>query len=76
MDSDCWQEHAVNVTLDSMEGALNWIWDLKITVPRSATCTVEGVIKALADQHVSNLCNSSFMLSRKDNKLLFGSYVL
>ncbi|KAJ7369450.1 Von Willebrand factor A [Desmophyllum pertusum] len=52
MDSDCWQEHAVNVTLDSMEGALNWIWDLKTTVPRSATCTVEGILKALADQHV------------------------
>ena len=56
MDSDCWQEHAVNVTLDSMEGALNWIWDLKTTVPRSETCTVEGILKALADQHVSNLC--------------------
>jgi len=55
MDSDCWQEHAVNVTLDSMEGALNWIWDLKTTVPRSETCTVEGILKALADQHVSNL---------------------
>ena len=58
MDSDCWQEHAVNVTLDSMEGALNWIWDLKTTVPRSETCTVEGVLKALADQHVRNLCRS------------------
>ena len=56
MDSDCWHEHAVNVTLDSMEGALNWIWDLKMTVPRSETCTVEGILKALADQHVSNLC--------------------
>ena len=56
MDSDCWQEHAVNVTLDSMEGALNWIWDLKTTVPRSETCSVEGILKALADQHVSNLC--------------------
>ena len=56
MDSDCWQEHAVNVTLDSMEGALNWIWDLKMTVPRSETCTVEGILKALADQHVSYLC--------------------
>ena len=55
MDSDCWQEHAVNVTLDSMEGALDWIWDLKTTVPRSETCTVEGILKALADQHVSNL---------------------
>lgn len=54
MDSDCWQEHAVNVTLDSMERALNWIWDLKTTVPCSETCTVEGILKALADQHVSN----------------------
>ena len=53
MDSDCWQEHAVNVTLDSMEGALNWLWDLKTTVTRSATCTVEGILKGLADQHVS-----------------------
>lgn len=52
MDSDCWQEHAVNVTLDSMEGALNWLWDLKTTVPRSATCTVEGILKGLADQHI------------------------
>lgn len=57
MDSDCWQEHAVNVTLDSMEGALNWIWDLKTTVPRSETSTVEGILKALADQHVSTLSN-------------------
>ena len=55
MDSDCWQEHAVNITLDSMEGALNWIWDLKTTVPRSETCTVEGILKALADQHVSDI---------------------
>lgn len=54
MDADCWQEHAVNVTLDSMEGALNWIWDLKTTVPRSSTATVEGILKALADEHVSN----------------------
>ena len=53
MDADCWQEHAVNVTLDSMEGALNWIWDLKTTVPRSSTATVEGILKGLADQHVS-----------------------
>ena len=43
----------MNVTLDSMEGALNWIWDLNKIVPRSATATVEGIIKALADQHVS-----------------------
>ena len=56
MDSDCWQEHAVNVTLDSMEGALNWLWDLKTTVPRTATCTVEGILNAMADQHVSHLC--------------------
>lgn len=54
MDADRWQEHAVNVTLDSMEGALNWIWDLKTTVPRSSTSTVEGILKALADQHVSD----------------------
>jgi len=54
MDADHWQEHAVNVTLDSMEGALNWIWDLETTVPRSSTSTVEGILKALADQHVSD----------------------
>ena len=54
MDAQCWQDHAVNVTLDSMEGALNWIWDLNKIEPRSATATVEGIIKALADQHVSN----------------------
>ena len=59
MDSDCWQEHAVNITLDSMEGALNWIWDLKTTVPRSETCTVEGILKALADQHVGDICRIS-----------------
>lgn len=53
MDAQCWQDHAVNVTLDSMEGALNWIWDLNKIVPRSTTATVEGIIKALADQHVS-----------------------
>lgn len=53
MDAQCWQDHAVNVTLDSMEGALNWIWDLNKIVPRSATATVEGIIKALADQRVS-----------------------
>lgn len=52
MDAQCWQDHAVNVTLDSMEGALNWIWDLNKIVPRSATATVEGIIKALADQHI------------------------
>lgn len=53
MDAQCWQDHAVNVTLDSMEGALNWIWDLNKIVSRSTTATVEGIIKALADQHVS-----------------------
>jgi hypothetical protein len=50
-----WQEHAICVTLDSMEDALNWIWNLKTVVPRSVTCTVEAVTKAVTDQHVSRL---------------------
>ena len=62
MDAQCWQDHAVNVTLDSMEGALNWIWDLNKIVPRSATATVEGIIKALADQHVSIIILPSLLL--------------
>ena len=64
MDAQCWQDHAVNVTLDSMEGALNWIWDLNKIVPHSATATVEGIIKALADQNVSImiLTNTSWYL--------------
>lgn len=63
MDAQCWQDHAVNVTLDSMEGALNWIWDLNKIVPRSATATVEGIIKALADQHVSIIILPSLPLA-------------
>lgn len=62
MDAQCWQDHAVNVTLDSMEGALNWIWDLNKIVPRSATATVEGIIKALGDQHVSIIILPSLLL--------------
>ena len=62
MDTQCWQDHAVNVTLDSMEGALNWIWDLNKIVPRSTTATVEGIIKALADQHVSIIILPSLSL--------------
>ena len=53
----------MNVTLDSMEGALNWIWDLNKIVPRSATATVEGIIKALADQHVSIIILPSLPLA-------------
>ena len=53
MDVNCWQDHAISVTLDSMEGALNWIWDLKASESRSSTSTVEGVLKAVADEHVS-----------------------
>lgn len=52
MDVNCWQDHAISVTLDSMEGVLNWIWDLKASESRSSTSTVEGVLKAVADEHV------------------------
>lgn len=52
MDVNCWQDHAISVTLDSMEGAMNWIWDLKASESRSSTSTVEGVLKAVADEHI------------------------
>ena len=50
---ECWEDHAINVTLDSMEGVLHWLWSLKRLVPRSSTCTVEAIQKAIADIHVS-----------------------
>jgi len=52
-DMQVWQDHAVSVTLESMEDALDWIWKLDKVVPRTSTCTVEAITKAISDQHVS-----------------------
>lgn len=54
-DVQSWQDHAVCVTLDSMEDALNWIWKQDKILPRSTTCTVEAMTKAINDQQVHYL---------------------
>lgn len=54
-DMKVWQEHAVCVTLESMEDGLDWIWKLEKIVPRTSTCTVEAITKAISDQHVSSI---------------------
>ncbi|KAK3738170.1 hypothetical protein QZH41_019678, partial [Actinostola sp. cb2023] len=40
------------LTTESMEDALDWLWKLHKVVPRTTTCTVEAITKAIGDQHV------------------------
>lgn len=43
----------VPVTHDTIQGAVDWLWDLDRLASVSKTATAEAVLKAMNDQHVS-----------------------
>ena len=45
----------VPVTQDSLEGAVQWLWNLDRLAAVSDTATCEAVFKAMADTSVSDL---------------------
>ena len=47
-----WQEKTVNVSTDSIQGALNWIHNLQLEEAHDVACTVEGLLKASNDDEV------------------------
>lgn len=43
----------VPVTHDTIQGAVDWLWELDRLASVSKTATAEAVLKAMTDQHVS-----------------------
>ena len=52
-DMQMYHPECVPVTHDTIQGAVDWLWDLDRLASVSKTATAEAVLKAMNDQHVS-----------------------
>ena len=47
-----WQRNSVNVSKDSVEGVLDWIYDFESQPAYGALCTTEALLEAAGDDQV------------------------
>lgn len=52
-DMQMYHPECVPVTHDTIQGAVDWLWELDRLASVSKTATAEAVLKAMTDQHVS-----------------------
>lgn len=63
-DMQMYHPECVPVTHDTIQGAVDWLWELDRLASVSKTATAEAVLKAMTDQHVS------WMISHLSEKTL------
>ena len=63
-DMQFYQQECVPVTHDTIQGAVDWLWNLDRLAPVSKTATCEAIIRAMTDQNVS--C-SQIVLTQYEN---------
>ena len=58
-DMQFYQPECVPVTHDTIQGAVDWLWNLDRLAPVSKTATCEAIIRAMTDQNVSVISDIS-----------------
>ena len=51
-DADCWQESVTNITLESVDSALDWVLEQPMKTNYSPSSTTEALLKAMSDDDV------------------------
>ena len=51
-DADCWQENVTNITLESIDSALDWVLEQPMKTSHSLSSTTEALWKAMSDDDV------------------------
>jgi len=73
-DADCWQESVTNITLESVDSALDWVLEQPMKTNYSPSSTTEALLKAMSDDDVeavylftegNSSCSSKELLKRK-----------
>ena len=76
-DTECWQDGVTNITLESVDSALDWILEQPMKTDHSSSSTTEGLLKAMSDDDVRILFFTFFIfeqwykMSYSPHKLIF-----